>query len=205
MSEYQNFLTCFPDRCQSVLSAYYDIAKKDDREVTLMLNVAAAAFTVAYEGWRDTRGLVADAKNQFSAEWKKFDDVLAESFMKGRFDPVGEWELAQAQPKDSSKTPPWMEGKLEGKFPIVASISVFYVLDILRNAFAHGNIRTFSGDNQINTLVFVVWARDSFDKDDKPRWDKSKNDLLAVSVNDFKGFLDKWLIFLKKLRVFNAT
>ena len=73
----------------------------------------------------------------------------------------------------------------------------------MRNALAHGNIRTYPDRvNQIKTLVFVVWSRNYSEKDDEKKYNKSKYDMIAVSPKDFHDFLKDWLSFLKGLKFF---
>ena len=203
MSNYKHFLKDFPDRCEQILTRYYQQAAKDDVEVTLMLGIAAAGFVIAFEGLRDKNSLISDPSQKYPEAWKDFDDLLVDRFLTSDKVTVdGTWELAE---KLDSTEPPWETGALTGEYPLPKEKSMFYVLDLLRNALAHGNMRTYAEEkNQIKTLVFIAWSRNYSEKDEargvkKSKYDKNRYDMLAVSPQDFCKFLIKWLTFLKEL------
>jgi hypothetical protein len=201
VSNYNNFLKEFPDRCKTILKRYSEQAQKDDVEVTLMLSIAAAGFVVAFEGLRDKKSLLGDPSHKYPQAWKSFDELLGDRFYSStKLTVDGKWELVQ---KHNTTEPPWNNGNLVGDYPSPKEKSMFYILDILRNSLAHGNIRTCSDElGQINTLVFIVWSRKYFEKNEPNNYDKSKYDLLAVSEKDFRNFLANWLTFLEKLNYF---
>jgi hypothetical protein len=54
MSEYENFIQDFPNRCSDILRNFYGDAEKlnGGREITLMLMTASSGFIVPYEQLR---------------------------------------------------------------------------------------------------------------------------------------------------------
>ena len=203
--DYNNFLKDFPERCEKILVNYSDQAAANDLEVTLMLTIATAGFVTVFENFRDGNTLTSNPLQQYPNASKEFDALLSERFLtSGKLKITGKWELAE---KHLSKIPPWTKGNLEGNYPLDPTKSMFYILDLLRNALAHGNIRTHPDENnQIKTLIFIVWSRTYSEKEDikksKMKYDKTKYDMLATSPKGFCKLLVNWLTFLKGLDFF---
>jgi hypothetical protein len=70
------------------------------------------------------------------------------------------------------------------------------VVDVLRNALAHGSI--FSYGDPIERLLFL--SANYTPHDGKMEWDGTFS-MLSVSPRDFRDFLEKWVEFLSKLPI----
>lgn len=193
MSQYQNFPKDFCERSRHALSKCYNLARKENVEVTLMLAIASSGFVLAFERLRDPKNFFGNAKDLYPEAWEKFDQFLHKPFLQPCSIAIeGVWEFARGcQPNER----PWSNnGTLAGAHVVLSETPMNYVLDLIRNSLAHGNVETFPNDkSDIQTIVFSVWSRKNGE------YDKSKRDLLAVSPEDFKKFLCRWLDFLGSL------
>lgn len=55
MSEYQNYIQDFPNRCCEILENFGEEAKEKNLAVTLMLSIATAGFSIPYERLKNKR------------------------------------------------------------------------------------------------------------------------------------------------------
>jgi hypothetical protein len=183
MTDYADFIRDFPLRCGEVLDFFYDQAKAKDREVTLLIMVATAAFLIPFERLRPGTPTEHPARDRerFPDEAKRLDAELGRPFLGSPFcnDIPGSWSVG----KKPRPTP------VEFK-PLPRETPVSKVLAIIRNALAHGNLWTTPGAGSgIKTLIF--WAEDK--KDGKVIGYK----YMYVSPSNFHDFLLKWCAFLK--------
>jgi hypothetical protein len=198
MSEYRNFISDFPSRCSELLQRYEKDARNRQREVTLMLCVAAPAIIVPMErlngpGFRQDGTARAGHP---SKDWQRFqaakaalDDLYAASFIGSLLCPdaaPGSWCFGQLS--DTSGDPDsWPE--LNQPKPLGPDKKAKSVLLHIRNSLAHGNLFTRGGE-QIQQMVLLS----------KPP-DAERFSYLIASPADFRAFLIHWLEFLNDLEL----
>ena len=181
----------FPSRCLEILDRQSGWAKFRDREVTLLLMVASAAFVVPYErlGLHKGRPPHPAGDNKRYAELaKRLEDLKADKFCSSSLCPNSEnsWKLA----KDVDR----VDGDLDGWFlpklmkPVSKDKTVSSMLTLIRNALAHGNM--FTTGSPIETLIFV--QRRGSDEGST-----SKFEVLSVGPEDFAHFIREWVAFLR--------
>jgi hypothetical protein len=189
MSQYKNFIQDFPARCEEVLKHFYKPAETKDREVTLLIMTASAAFLVPFERLRGGMSIEhrAQDRKKFPKLAKHLDSELGKPFLTSRFYEKGSgpWFIGKSEGETPVLNPP-MNGRFPEKTP------TGQVLGIIRNALAHGNILTLSdtADSPIARLLF--WAEDRNRKDGDPDGYK----YVDVSPNDFYSLLINWFEFL---------
>ena len=194
MSEYENLIQDFPQRCKNILEAFVKQAKEMDREVTLMLAVVSASLVIPYERLGDFENPSGDAKKYFQAKSKFANECGNKVFLD--WVPGKEsksWKFTELDLNAVNQSPAsWLRNiqplPKEGEVGKVG-----YVLYHLRNAFAHGNIFTLAESKQIKSLIFLC---------------KRKNNntvegynLIEVLPEDLYVFLEKWIQFLASLNL----
>ena len=195
MSAYRDFTMDFPSRCLEILDRQSGWAKFRDREVTLLLMVASAAFVVPYErlGLHKDRPPHPAGDNKRYAELaKRLEDLKADKFCSSSLCPNSEnsWKLA----KDVDR----VDGDLDGWFPprllkpVSKDKTVSSMLTLIRNALAHGNM--FTTGSPIETLIFV--QRRGSDEGST-----SKFEVLSVGPKDFAHFIREWVAFLRDSQI----
>jgi hypothetical protein len=186
MSSYNDFVFDFPGRCREVLELAYEPAKARDREVTLLIMTAAAAFLVPFERLRPGTSTDHPAQNRrlFPELAHHLDSALGRPFIESPFH----------QGKSSS----WALGKIKGTevapdcyAPLTEETPASQVLGIIRNALAHGNISTTTEyQNGQNPLITALMF---FSEDRKA---DGVYNYVHVSPDEFHIFLLRWLAFL---------
>jgi len=196
MSEYENLIQDFPQRCTDILTTFVKQAKEIDREVTLMLAVVSASLVIPYERLGDFENPSGDAKKYFQAKSKFANECGNKVFLD--WVPGKEsksWKFTELD-LDAVNQPPesWLKNiqplPKEGKVGKVG-----YVLYHLRNAFAHGNIFTLAESNQIKSLIFLCKRKNS-----NTNTVEGYN-LIEVLPEDLYVFLEKWIQFLASLNL----
>lgn len=194
MTAYENFIEDFPRRCRDILDIAGRPALSRGREVTLILMVASAGFVVPYERltpdgrWGDHP---SGDRKRFADTAGKLESILRQPFTSSRL-----WT-------ETSST--WHSGKLvsvtgdpdswEGlrkRRLISKEKQVRTILNVIRNALAHGNVWTLQ--NPIEALIFVKRIID----DDKVAPTFS---FVSVAPHEFRKFLENWFDFLKDLHI----
>jgi hypothetical protein len=184
MTDYTDFIHDFPGRCRDVLELAHGPARAKDREVTLLIMTAAAAFLVPFERLR--AGTAAEhpaADRRIHPELaRQLDAALARSFLESPFhdgDPAS-WSVGKIDHPEASTS---------GE-PLTKQIPAGQVLATIRNALAHGNLFTIGGPpSPIEALIFFSEDR----RDGKPIGYK----YVRVSPTDFHSFLLRWFLFLE--------
>jgi len=191
MTGYHNYIKDFPRRCRDILAIAGKPALSRGREVTLTLMVASAGFIVPYERLKPDNGW----GNHPSGDGKRFYDAAAElklvldqPFLSSRFwtKTSSTWHVGRLA--SLTGEPDSWEGLRERK-PISREKKVYTVLNVIRNALAHGNIWTQG--NPIESIIFVsavakvvpVFA------------------FLSVAPREFRDFLENWFDFLTDLDI----
>lgn len=197
MSNYRNFVSDFPGRCDTLLARFDREAGRGGLDVTLMLCIAMPSIVVPVErlaGPSDT----GDQPNPGhpSRDWHRFEEAKARldrlfegSFRGSELCPVtasSSWSFGElSNPADDPDS--WPE--LSALKPLGRDKKSRTVLLHLRNALAHGNIFT-RGTPQIDQIIFLS----------KPN-EATRFRYLAVTPVEFRGFLNNWLRFVRQLEV----
>ena len=193
MSNYNDFIVDFPARCQDVLKLAYGPAEAIDREVTLLIMTAAAAFLVPFERLRPGMSTAhpAQDRRQFSKVAQRLDSELGRSFLEspfhdGKLGEPGSWSVGRM---DSREAP------IECK-PLTKETRAGQVLAIIRNALAHGNLLTI-GSSTIGDKPSPIEAL-IFQAEDRKDGSLVGYKYVYVSPTDFHCFLGRWFAFLKE-------
>lgn len=190
MTAYRNFIQDYPARCRRLLQNYFENAKENDLEVTLLLNIASSGLIVPFARLTD-KAHPSDDAARFVEPKARLDQVLKSRFLSFQFrrdaDPRS-WRFGKL--KELCGDPDaW---NLDSLKRVTDKEKVDDLVRILRNALAHGNIFT-RGRPHIETLVFLS------------RVEHKKPELgyrcITVSPLDFKKFVLKWLAALSSARI----
>lgn len=192
MSEYKNFIQDFPKRCGKILEKYEKRAGFEGVEVTLMLSIASAGFTIPYERMRQPgetkqshpsgdRGKYQKAADQLDRLWKQ--EFLGSHLWGASPESwcFGELESHLRMP-DS-----WPE--MKNPKPISKYKETKGILNHLRNALAHGNIYTMG--TEIKSIIFLS----------EKFLNAGKFNYLMMSPRDFCKFLQNWFAFIDGLNI----
>ena len=197
MSNYTDFIIDFPKRCHDLLESFYRQAAKNKLEVTFMLAIAASGFLFAFERGQENHPLEDSCENQEAK--KKLKKLLDENIEKSPL-----WEYLQEWQFKKLET----TGDIPSGWPDSLGImdkvkNLKFYLTILRNALAHGNIKTSSEYECINgkrigiikDIVFISEIRD----------DKNKNHAgwkaISLTPIQFYNFLVEWFKLLSESKI----
>lgn len=195
MSLYKIFVTDFPDRCADILARYEEQASSDDREVTLMLCIAATGVTFPLERL-DADHPARDAEIHSDAA-RAYNQLKNKDFLDSILWPCaepGSWEYGRLKTVDGEPDT-WPE--LQGKLKLTREPKVEQILRHIRNALAHANVFT-QGTQAIERIVLLSNRARETPNNPKPPPDWW---FLQVSPDDLRRFLDNWFAFLKKLQL----
>lgn len=186
MSNYFNYTRDFPKRCKALLERTTELADIDGLEVTLSLTVAAAGIVVPFERLKSAHPFQSHDRNEEVG--KRLTKVLEEPFLTSIL-----W--------GNSESHSWKYGTLttaavesgspdnwDDPEPVGSEVGA-RIVSIIRNALAHGNLRTW-GRTEIEHIIFVAEHRDG-----KPPL-KIGYRQVRVSPADFRRFLIRWFDFL---------
>lgn len=195
MSNYSApFAQDFAARCQDLLRNLYRPAVDRDREVTLLLAIAAAGLVVPYERLSGAVDQPVMDRQAHQAETRALKKLLGETLGASRLigPTLRDWaggRLASAEGDPDE----WPE--LRNKTPLSESEEVTHVVACLRNALAHGNI-VCRGAPRIDSMVFVCGYRSVH-----PKAKTHPLRYVAVPPDGFKRFLEQWFDTLSELGV----
>ena len=189
MTAYKNFIQDFPNRCREVLEAFRVPALAMDREVTLLLTAATPCLLLPYGRLHEEEHPSNDRENIVS-ETSTFDIELQKECGKSCL-------LSEFKDEDwRYKKLDNLQGDLDAwglkeDTESISAIKTETVLNILRNALAHGNVWTTG--NPIDTLVFVSLV--CLKKKEGPF------NTLQCSPQVFEQSLMNWVVFLNSLKL----
>jgi hypothetical protein len=194
MTAYKNFIEDFPRRCRDILDLSGKPALSRGREVTLALMVASAGLVVPYERLKPDGGLVdhpSGDNKTFADAAAKLKSLLDDPFMSSRLwnETSSTWHNGKVVSVNGD--PDSWEG-LRKRQPISKDKKVKTILNVIRNALAHGNIFTFK--NPIESIIFI---KANFN-DDKVVRDYS---FVSVAPQEFRKFLENWFDFLNDFHI----
>lgn len=204
MTAYVNFIQDFPKRCNDLLDIYLEDATFNNREVTLILAVASAAFVIPFERLRpSSHKHVAEDRTRPAV--RKLGKLLNKSFyswVNGAAwetrDSIPGYEIRNAQ-IDAWYAPDHRRKLHPGR-------TVDTILSHLRNSLAHGNIFLYPSNSgghlvpQIDNLVFL--ARNKDKKSDEL---VDKYNVLSTSPPQFLQFVRLWIAYLGRLQLPTAV
>jgi hypothetical protein len=194
MTGYRNFIEDFPRRCRDILDIAGKPALSRGREVTLILMVASTGFVVPYERLKpDSRwgDHPSGDRKRFADAAGRLESLLHQPFMSSRLwtETSSTWHGGKL---DSVTGDPDSWEGLRKRRPISKDKQVGTILNVIRNAFAHGNIWTLR--NPIEAIIFVK----SVINDDEVVPDSS---FVSVAPHEFRKFLENWFDFLNDFRI----
>lgn len=198
MSEYSDpFAKDFASRCRDLLDHFYAPARARDREVTLLLAVAAAGLVVPYERLLKTNGQPPLDRQRHQSASVELRQVLNKTL--GESDLLDSTRDAwQGGLLESASGAPdgWPELRVGNSLP--DQTRVRDLVDSLRHGLAHGNIVTRPGGAHklIERIVFIC----GYPKD-KPKSKDNPLRYVSVRPDDLKEFLQQWFDCLAALKV----
>lgn len=190
MSEYNNFIKDYPDRCHELLRLGF-LARMIGRDVTLMLAIASTGINIPYERLKEPRNGRPDHPSNDRAKYTKakdsFDKLLKEKFCGSVLWEInpGSWNFG-ALASIAGDPDVWPELRINN--PLPPNMTVEKVLNHLRNAMAHGCIFTQTG-SPIKEIIFLS----------SKTYGSTDYNYILVSPADFKKFLYNWFEFTKGL------
>lgn len=199
MSNYNDFIIDFPKRCYDLLKAFYRPAEESIKcEVTFMLAIAASGFLVAYERGQGNHPLEKSLKNQ-EAKKKELKELIDENIEKSSlWKYLKDWRFEKLETtEDISDGWPDSLGSMDKEK------NVRFYLAILRNALAHGNIKTSPEYEYINgkrikiikDIVFISEIRDNKNKN-RTGWKA-----ISLTPSQFYDFLVEWFKLLSASKI----
>jgi hypothetical protein len=110
MSNYQNFIQDFPVRCGEILEDYQKQARKNEREVTHMLAIAAASFLIPFERLRRQRQGTkhpAGDKVKYAQAAGKFGNLSDRNMLGSRLwqGEAGSWQIGEVPAQHVKQEP----------------------------------------------------------------------------------------------------
>ena len=205
MTSFKNFIKDFPSRSLDLLTNFHPKAVDMDREVTLLLSVAATGLTFPFERLRKPPDGISHPSGDRKTHTRalgKFSNLSGKLFIGSELWPemqIASWKIIEGLSTDEvqKENVPWYNDFQ----PINAqTIKVSVILDLIRNALAHGNIIVYPPiiSSQIEEIMFL-----------SRRYEQSQfmdeYNVLAVEPEDFRKFLKKWIHFLKTLKLSEVT
>lgn len=181
MSAYENFIQDFPNRCNDLLQECEKKARFIGREVTLMICIASAGFTIPFERIRQKHP--SENNCRYSEAAKRINELLKKNFLESRLakGSKGSWHRGPLA-SHSGSPDNWPEIGSPDK--IKNNEKVKEILFHLRNALAHGNIYTIG--RRIETIIFLS----------ETDYKSGKFNYITVTPDDFCNFLRNWFEFL---------
>ena len=185
MSNYNDFIHDFPDRCHEILEISLQNVEIKKRDVTLALMVASTAFVIPFERLHSEAHISKDNVKFYDTAEKLKDLLNKINFVGSIFceSKQNSWRCGEIEPNDGNSEPDRWISK-----PFTVDKEITSVFKIIRNALAHGNIFTKADKNQINEIIFCS-------KKDK---NIEKYKFVSVSPVDFMKFIDGWFRYLKE-------
>jgi len=197
MSVYVNFVSDFPTRCQEILADYEPRARFLGRDVTHMLAIAAVGLNIPFERLREDASHVSKDRESYQVAKTQLSDLRRRRFLGSDLwgPQPGSWRYGEI-PNGEGTVEDWKHtcspvchtgGRVTGNGGPFTNDTV---LRSLRNALAHGNIFT-PGTEEIEDVVFLS----------KINFRKEPYRVLVVSPADFREFLKRWFIFIRRIRM----
>lgn len=198
MSNYSSFFAQdFAARCADLLKHFYCRAKAKDRDVTLLLAIAAAGLVVPLERLSESSAQPPLDRPSFEAEASELRALLGKTLADSEMVDVTPGVWGGGLLKSAAGDPDgWEELRVEEVLPPTTTVSD--LIYWLRHALAHGNITTRPQGigRTIERIVFVCGYPESH-----KRSKKQPLRYVAVAPDDLKCLLDNWFSLLSELGV----
>jgi hypothetical protein len=183
MSEYENFIQDFPNRCSDILRNFYSDAEKlnGGREITLMLMTASSGFKVPYEQLRYRNPEEQHIANTAVVYPSPVSDLLGTKFIKSFFYKRSKKSriVGKFKPGDRVNINQWTEVLECEKSD--ENLNVECVVNIIRNSLAHGSIYTLAENESVIDIIILV-------SENKKESSGEEYRFLKISTEDFKSF-----------------
>jgi hypothetical protein len=197
---YLNFIQDFPKRCRDILDNYWEDAKRENREVTLLVAVATSAFTIPLERLNPSApGHIADDRYPEAVrKVGRLQNRKFTSWQKG-----ASWKIVEALDSkliQTKQADAWASPRM--RQPIPDDKKVGSILGKIRNALAHGSIfaypRPVSRQKpvEIEAIFFLARRRDEITKELIDKYD-----VVIASPDDFRAFILDWILLLDNLKL----
>ena len=192
MTAYANFVSDFPNRCRKVLTFYDSSSRKNGHDVTFLLGIATTGVCVPYDRLKQPSPVFgphpSGNRDQFDDAAKKFDGLCSSFFLQSPLSSplTSSWKFGSLF---STKGDPDSWKELQNATSVSEKETCKDLLEVIRNALAHGNIWTM-GD-PISELVLVSKP--------KPRKNTPPYRFLVVTPPSLQDFLNHWFDFLSGL------
>lgn len=188
MSEFRDFIKDFPNRCNDVLKFVFPQALDCDREVTLLLMAAAAAFVIPFERLRSDDHPTGDPQ-QYNEVVSTLISILGKPFLGGPFWPKApaSWKIGES---DTVSGRPDLWPNFAARSEPKQNTPASQILAILRNALSHGNLYICGSQGQISEIVFVA------EKRCKTCGSVVGYRFACVTPDDFHKFLNQWFEYV---------
>ncbi len=189
MTAYTNFVSDFPRRCQNILNFYDHSSRKNGHDVTFLLSIATTGICVPYDRLKQPSKRFgphpSGDRDRFDDAAKKFDDLCEISFLQSPLssNEFSSWKFGGLSSTDGDPDS-WPE--LQDANSVSEKETCRDLLEVVRNALAHGNI--FTRSDPISELVLIS----------KPKKNTPYR-FLVVTPPSLQDFLNRWFNFLSEL------
>lgn len=186
MTVYEDFVWDYPARCIDVLYKFYEHAKFEDREVTLLLMATAGGFVMPYERLKPGGKPELDRdtnKEQIKKLKNELEKPIKNSTAFGEI--INKWCYGEPGEQHDEEN---VMRVAESSKPINGGWKVSVAINIVRNSIAHGNVLAIrSPEGQIQDLVFAS----------KISSKSSYVHLVKLTPDDLRDFLLSWFRLLE--------
>jgi hypothetical protein len=200
VTAYLNFIQDFPKRCRDILLAYWEDARRENREVTLLVAVATSAFTIPFERLNPSApDHIAD--DRYAGAVRKVGRLQNRKF--AAWQKGASWKIVEGIDSkliQTNQADAWASPRI--RQPIPNGKKVGSILSIIRNALAHGSIfaypRPVSRQKPVETEAIFFLSRR---RDESTKELIDEYDLIIVSPADFRAFILDWISLLENLKL----
>lgn len=211
MSDFLNLTEDLPRRCKALLEAFSPQAEDLGLEVTFLLSIASLGFLAPYDILKGTEtegaplgpnvqpvdfqkaidatlfvGSIYDQPKSSNSAWRygkvSYEQFTTKTKNESRFIPADDWDGWDANELTAESKRFKINKKKEFQ---TDSVTTRYILDIIRNALAHGNIRTTELAGSITRIVFLSHV--------KFRDPGQGFEYVGIDIKGFRTFLTTWL------------
>lgn len=195
MSEYESWISDFPQRCGDLLELCAEVTQSRNREVTFLLAVASACIAIPLDRMRyqerDGQEMPHPMKDRglSNKRRKKFDELVGKKMRELDFwndkdyASFGHGKLESVERNPDS----WKE--LQDPKPFGHDKEFKTLLSLIRNALAHGSV--FTRGNEIREIVLL--SREYAKSD--------RYEFLILTPRDLKRVVQFWIRELARLHV----
>lgn len=190
MSAYRDYVSDFPRRCSILLRRLRFPARGMRLEVTHLLSITTVGLIVPHERLKrlneeSQAPHPSGDRHRYKEAASEYNRLLEEAFLSSPLWPDGKSTWRKGKVKDVGAQAPNFDQAFTGAEPMLPNVKAGTVVNIMRNALAHGNIVT--GGRAINDIMFL--SRDTL-----PSYR-----FVAVEPEDLREFMLNYFEFLGRL------